>query len=114
MRDLFNDALNAPAGRLAEILIHKIGQGDSAELPDAIRERLDRLVSTPGRAGLLARVRLAAELPFFFSRAPDWTKERLIPFFEWSSSDAADIWSARKYSSYIGPPELFDLFKKPL
>lgn len=111
VRDLFNDALNAPAGRLAEILIRKMGQG---EFPNGIRERLDRLVSTPGRAGLLARVRLAADLPFFFSHAPGWTKERLIPLFEWSSPDAADIWSARKYSSYIGPPELFDLFKKPL
>jgi hypothetical protein len=113
-RDIFNDALNDPAGRLAEILIHKIGEGDQTEFLDAMRERLDRLVSTPGRAGLLARVRLARDLPFFFSRAPGWTKERLIPLFEWSSPHAADIWSARKFSSYIGSPELFDLFKKPL
>lgn len=114
MRDIFNDALNAPAGRLAEILIRKSGQGDKTEFSNAIRERLDRLVSTPGRAGLLARVRLAADLPFFFHRDPVWTKERLIPLFEWSAPEAADIWSARKYSSYIGSPELFDLIKNPL
>jgi len=114
VRDIFNDALNAPTGRLAEILIHKVGQGDQTEISNAIRKRLDRLVSSPGHAGLLARVRLAADVPFFFSHAPTWTRERLVPLFEWSSPDAADIWSARRYSSYIGPPELFDLFKKPL
>src|SRR6266700_1211992 len=47
---------------------------------------VDRLIDTPGKAGLLARVRLAAALPYLFHRAPNWTSSRLIPLSNWSSS----------------------------
>lgn len=111
MRDVFNDAINAPPGRLAEILLRKVPEAD-LEPRDPLLARLDRLVDTPGKPGLLARVRLAADVPFLFARAPGWTKTKLLPHFEWSSPDAADLWSARKYSSVIGSPELFGLTKK--
>jgi hypothetical protein len=113
MRDLFNDAMNAPAGRLVEVLINKVTKGDGNELPNDVRARLDRLVDAPGKPGLLARVRLAADVSYLFDRAPDWTRSRLIPLFDWSSPDAAEVWSARKYSNYIGSPELFGLLKQP-
>jgi hypothetical protein len=38
---------------------------------------------------------------------------RLIPLFYWASPNAVDVWSARKYSNYIGSPELFGLVKQP-
>jgi hypothetical protein len=113
MRDLFNDAINAPPGRLVEVLISKITKGDAKELPDDALARLDRLFDAPGKSGLLARVRIAADLPFLFDRAPTWTTSRLIALFDWSSPDAAAMWSARKYSNYIGSPELFGRVKKP-
>jgi hypothetical protein len=113
MRDIYNDALNAPPGQLAEILLSKITRGDGNELPDSLRTRLDRLVAAPGKAGHMARVRLAADVHFLFDRAPNWTTSRIIPLFDWTSPDAADVWSARKYSPYIGSPELFDLVKLP-
>jgi hypothetical protein len=113
MRDLFNDAINAPAGRLVEVLISKVTKNDGSGLPDAARGRLDRLVDAPGKPGLLARVRLAADLPLLFDRAPNWTTSHLIPLFDWSAPDAAELWSARKYSSHIGSPELFRLVKRP-
>jgi hypothetical protein len=78
-----------------------------------LRRRLDKLVDAPGRPGQLARVRLAAEVSLLFERAPDWTKQKLVPLFDWSCPDAPDMWSARKYSNYIGSPELFDLIKEP-
>jgi hypothetical protein len=113
MRDVFGDALNAPAGRLAEVLLHKITKGNGSELPDDVRARLDRLIDTPGKPGLLARVRLARDVPYLFQRAPNWTSSQLIPLFDWSSPDAVEMWSARKYSNTIGSPQLFDLLKKP-
>jgi hypothetical protein len=112
MRDVFNDAINAPPGRLAEILLRKVPEG-KVELPSALLSRFDRLVDAPGKPGVLARARLAADVPFLFARAPNWTKNKLLPHFEWSSPDAADVWSARKYSSVIGSPELFGLMKRP-
>ena len=95
------------------LLLNKLTKVDGTELSDDVRARLDRLIDTPGKAGLLPRVRLAAALPYLFHRAPDWTSSRLIPLFNWSSSDAADLWSARKYSNHIGSPELFGLLKQP-
>ncbi len=77
-----------------------------------MRKRLDKLVDAPRKSGKLARIRLAAEVPYLFERAPAWTKENIVPLFEWSSPDAAAAWSARKYSTYIGSPELFVLTKQ--
>ncbi|MGJ0395381.1 MAG: hypothetical protein ACR65U_04020 [Methylocystis sp.] len=111
--DVFADALNAPPGRLAEIMLRKLTKGSGAsELPDDMRKRLDKLVDAPGKSGKLARIRLAAEVAYLFERAPAWTKENIIPLFQWSSPDAAAAWSARKYSTYIGSPELFSLTKQ--
>jgi hypothetical protein len=49
---------------------------------------------------------------FLYDHAPNWTTSRIIPLFDWSSPDAASVWSARKYSSYIGSPKLFGLVKQ--
>lgn len=115
MSDVFTDALNAPAGRLAEILIKKLGsEKEVTGLTDNMRARLDKLIDAPGKPGKLARVRLAAEVSYLFERARDWTTARIVPLFDWSSKDAADVWEARKYSNYIGSPELFALVKNPL
>ena len=38
---------------------------------------------------------------------------KLLPIFDWSTSpDALDAWSSRKYSRWIGSPELFGRLKK--
>ncbi len=72
-----------------------------------------RLIDAAGRPGKLARVRLAPEVPFLFHRAPNWTGKKLLPIFDWStSSDALDAWSSRKYSKWIGSPELFGRLKR--
>lgn len=115
MRDIFTDALNSPSGHLAEVLLGKLTKEDEAnnELDGGLRVRLDRLVDAPGESGKLARVRLAAEVSYLFERAPQWTKARILPIFDWSSPDAEAAWDSRKYSNYIGSPELFGLVKKP-
>jgi len=110
--DIFSDALNSPAGRLAEVLLKKLVrcQG-SEELPVGIQERFNKLIGAPDRFGLLARVRLAAEASILFEREPLWTTEKIIPLFDWSSYDAPAVWAARKYSNNIGSPQLFELTK---
>ncbi|MET4271812.1 MULTISPECIES: hypothetical protein [unclassified Bradyrhizobium] len=113
MRDVFTDAINSPSGRLAELVLGKITKRHGSELSDDVRSRLDRLMDAPGKAGLLARVRLARDVPFLFEHAPNWTTSRIVPLFNWASPDAASVWSARKYSSYIGSPKLFGLIKQP-
>lgn len=112
MRDVFTDAINSSAGRLAEVVLSKITKGRDGELSEDVRSRLDRLVDAPGEAGLLARVRLARDVPFLFEHSPNWTTSRIVPLFDWASPDAASVWSARKYSNYVGPPKLFGLTKQ--
>lgn len=111
MDDDLTASLNHPSGRLAEILLKKLTKG--LDVPEAIHARLDKLVTAPGEFGRLARVRLAAEVAFLFECAPEWTREMVIPLFEWSSPDASAVWSARKYAKYLGSPELFGLTKQP-
>jgi hypothetical protein len=114
MRDALTDSLNAPAGRLAEVLIKKLAKGEKdREMPDDMRARFDKLINAKGGFGELARVRLAAEVSFLFEHVPNWTKEKIVPLFDWSSPDAAAVWSARKYSNYIGSPQLIGLMKEP-
>src|SRR5262249_55320102 len=98
MSDLLTDSLNASPGRLVAIVIKKLPKDVSPdELPDELRARLDRLVAAPGKAGRLARVRLAAEVAYLFERAPNWTSSKIVPLFDWSCPDAGDAWQARKY-----------------
>lgn len=114
MGDVFTNALNAPSGQLAKVILIKLTKGSGAsELPDDMRARLDKLVDAPGTSGVLARIRLAADVSHLFARAPEWTKARILPLFDWSCAEAGSAWSARKYSNYIGSPELFGLMKKP-
>jgi hypothetical protein len=111
--DTLTEALNSPAGRLAEILIKRMEKGENGEEISApVRTRLDKLVSATGNYGALARVRLAAEVGLFYERAPSWTKKNILPLFDWSSPEALNVWTARKYSSYIGSPQLFGLTKQ--
>jgi hypothetical protein len=114
MRDALTDSLNAPAGRLVEVLLKKFTKGDGdSELSAEMRRRLDKLVDAQGRPGFLARIRLAAEVATLFERAPVWTRTKIVPLFDWTCPDAGHAWAARKYAKYIGPPELFRLTKQP-
>jgi hypothetical protein len=114
MRDLLNESLNSPSGRLAEILIKKLTKAEgSREMPDDVRARFERLIRAEGRFGELARARLAAEVSLVFDRAPNWTAENIVPLFDWSSPDADVAWSSQKYSNYIGSPRLIGLMKGP-
>jgi hypothetical protein len=114
MRDVLSAALNAPPGHLAEVLIKRMTKGaNGEEMPDSLRQRFDRLASASGTFGELARARFAAEVALLFEKAPMWTAERIVPLFDWSSPEAANAWNARKYSNYIGSPQLFELTKAP-
>ncbi len=114
LNDVYSKAINAPAGRLAEVLLKRFPNArDKGEVPEDIKLRLDRLFEVAGNSGKLARIRISKEVSFLFERLPEWTKAKVIPLFDWASPDAQDAWEARKYASYIGSPELFGLIKAP-
>lgn len=114
LKDALTSSLNSRAGHLAGVLLKRLSAGhDPKELPPAIEVRINKLMIAEGMFGRLARVRLASELSFLFERAPKWTAENLVPLFYWSSPEGPAVWGARKYSNYIGSPELIALTKEP-
>jgi hypothetical protein len=111
--DDLTTSLNHSSGRLVEVLVRKLTKGPSSrEIPAAMNDRLNTIVDAPGRFGHLARIRMAKDVSLLFERAPDWTQKKVLPLFEWRCSEAPAAWSARKYASYIGSPELFRLTKQ--
>jgi hypothetical protein len=114
MRDALTESMSSPAGRLGEVLLKKLTKGAGGEeMPQEMRQRFDRLLAPGDTVGFFARVRVAAAVSFLFERAPFWTAERIIPLFDWTSPEAQAAWSARKYATYIGSPELFGWTKAP-
>lgn len=112
---LLDQSMNVPIGRLTEVLLKKLPTSENEpEFAANIRPRLEAAVQMPARNGLLARVRVAVEVTTLFDRAPTWTAANIIPKFDWASPDAAAAWCARRFSRYIGTPELFAITKAPL
>jgi hypothetical protein len=112
--DAFGTALNDPSGNLASVLLKRTRRPKGqVELGKQLRLRYEKLIGEGDTFSLLARVRLSAAVAFLFDRAPKWTKESLLPSYNWSSPEALTMWSARKYSNHIGSFELFRLTKEP-
>ncbi|MEW8049939.1 MAG: hypothetical protein AB2801_03535 [Candidatus Thiodiazotropha endolucinida] len=112
--DVLSTSINDPSGYLVDVVLKMLDKEPKKdEIPQQIYERLDKLVNSDGEFGRLARINLISNIPYLFNSTPEWSREKLIPHLHWSSPDAAAAWSARKYSKYIGPPELFGLTKQP-
>ncbi|WP_257168748.1 hypothetical protein [Bradyrhizobium sp. SRS-191] len=111
--DIFTTALNDVAGSLASVLLKRTPKPrGQIELGRALRDRYVQLLGKNDISSRLARVRISAAVPLLFERAPTWTKAHILPSYDWTSPDAIAMWSARKYSNYIGSAELFALTKK--
>ena len=92
-----NNAINNPLGILTESLLTRIGNRElkkGAGIPDGpIEKILNLLVTKQGKSFTLARVILASRLYYFYVVAPEWTKEKLIPIFDWQESkEARCVW----------------------
>ena len=88
-----NNAINSPLGILTESLLKRIGSRElkkSAGIPDGPMENiLNTLATKQGKSFTLARVILASRLYYFYIVAPEWTKEKLIPKFDWQEPEEA-------------------------
>ena len=112
--DPYGTSINDAAGHLTTVLLKKTPKPKrGVELGKQLRARYTKLLCEEGVFGLLVRVRLSAAVAFLYERAPKWTTKQVLPHFFWKSSDAAAMWSARKYGNYIGSEKLFVLTKEP-
>ena len=108
------DALNDPAGKLAEAALTRLqkyepqaGEG----IPEVVRPYFDSIGQDPD--GHLGRVMLASRLYYLFAVDPDWTTEHMIVRLSpGQSQEAANLWSAYGWSPRLGP-DLLRAFKDP-
>jgi hypothetical protein len=98
--DIVMDAINHPAGDLAEFWTKAVqwewseNESNWDGLPQQLVTELDRLVSSTDRNGTLAQAFLASQLHFFFGADREWCQTRLIPLFDWTANEdrAAAAW----------------------
>ncbi len=113
--DPLTDALNHPAGKLAEAALARLRKYEpeiGAGLPGAVRRYFDAIGEDPD--GQLGRVMLATRLHYLFAVDPDWATEHMIARLSpGRSQETASLWSAYGWSPSVGP-DLLRAFKGPL
>ncbi|RPI78818.1 MAG: DUF4020 domain-containing protein [Desulfobacteraceae bacterium] len=121
--DWLMEAINHPGGSLTLFWLHALSrtrretkQKDKG-LIMPYRVRFEEIISKNNEAAILGRVILTNELGFLFTVDPAWTKEKLIPLFDWDKEvqQAEQAWNAWLKSGRINESlldELIPLFKK--
>lgn len=126
VRDWVTEALNAPSGRIAEILARdpiESGQlKDNVYPKDSWLPRLEGMLALPEDSGRYASVFFASRLHSMFSVDPKWTETHLIDSFHVADGDPRDQdtvdawWAGYLWGEGRYPPEagLFKLIKRHL
>ncbi|HXG32875.1 MAG TPA: SIR2 family protein [Bryobacteraceae bacterium] len=100
-------ALNARAGRLAEVLLDRAAAKkprSRADLAPAVWQRLTRLAEGRGPGYELARVLLAFRLAWLYELDPDWAKQHLLKYFAWEGNpEAPAVWAGFLWRGDISP-----------
>ena len=112
--DPLTDALNHPAGKLAEAALTRLRKYEplsGAGIPIVVRPYFEAIGEDPD--GHLGRVMLATRLHYLFVIDPNWTRERMIARLDpGQSPEAVNLWSAYGWSPNLGP-DLLRAFKGP-
>ena len=91
--DLYEHAINSPAGRLTEALLLEIGtRRNEGSDPTANQlELLSRICAFDGTCGRLGRLLFARDVAFLLSVDPTFTEETLRPYMDSSDSEGAAL-----------------------
>ena len=112
-----NDALNAPVGKLASLLMkdsltkgRELGQG----FPDQWTAKQEQLLALPGDMRLHALVMLGFQLTWLYAIAPEWTTRNLLPSIADGGDDGDAIWDGFLWAARTPSRALFDHIKPHL
>ena len=112
--DPLTDALNHPAGKLADAALARLRKYEphsGAGIPGVVRPYFDAIGEDPD--GHLGRVMLATRLHYLFAIDPNWATEHIIARLSPGQSlEAGNLWSAYGWSPSLGP-DLLRAFKGP-
>ena len=103
--DLYEHAINSPAGRLSEALLIEIEtRRNDGNDPTAIqRALLSRICEHDGKCGRLGRVIFARAVAFLMSVDPTFVEETLRPYLDSQDSEGAALRSAMLTYGSITP-----------
>jgi hypothetical protein len=94
-RSWANDALNAPVGKFANVLMKdpattrlQFGQG----IPEAWTTKLEQLLGLPGDMHRHALVMLGSRINWMFAIAPQWTEQHLLAMAYDEGDDGDALW----------------------
>ena len=127
-------ALTDLGGKLAEALVQRLAKRSlqrGSGLPEDLKLRFDRLISSDNPRAAYARIVLAQRLWWLHAIAPEWTYERLLTRMKWQTSqnesETAALWSAYLHSprwdldllttfkpDFLGTLKRCDLFDEPI
>ena len=106
-----DEAVNHPAGILAESLIQRLAERKpqkSDRIPIELRHYFDQIVQGESNSYVPARVILASQLHYLHAIVPEWTGRKMIPLLNWADSiEAIYLWKGYLWNPRIGP----DLFQ---
>lgn len=114
--DWLGEALGSPVGSIASLLVqdsslNEVAQGQG--LPQAWKDRIERLLELQGDPRRHVMTILAQCLTFLHSKDPAWTETHLLTPLMKDASDAAAVWSGFLRRVNISPALLVRL-KEPL
>ena len=112
--DSMTDALNHPAGKLAEAALSRLSKYKpeaGKRLPAQVCPYFNEIADSA--YGHLGRMMLAARLHYLHAIDPDWVVEKLVPYMSpGQSEEARNLWHAYSWSRTIGP-NLLQALKEP-
>lgn len=105
-REAVTHAINSSMGVLAQTffaLLFARSLKVWSKIPIDLRARADRLMTPSSALNRPARVIAASRLSYLFAVDPDWTKEWLVPSFDWMASEveAAAVWQGYAWQPRI-------------
>ncbi|HBC85926.1 MAG TPA: hypothetical protein DCZ94_03125 [Lentisphaeria bacterium] len=108
--DLFSNAINHPAGILAETILLSLSKNKykaGAGLEENTKKRISIILDTQTASSKYAKIVIYRGTYWFQVIDPPWADMKILPNFKINNSDAFYSWSGFLHSSNINP-ELFD------
>ncbi len=112
-----NDALNAPVGKLASLLMkdpstkgRALGQG----FPEDWTRRHEQLLALPGDMRRHALVMLGSQINWLFAIAPDWTNVNLLTVVGDEGHDGDALWDGILWAARAPTQALYERLKPGL
>ncbi|WMS45256.1 SIR2 family protein (plasmid) [Acuticoccus sp. MNP-M23] len=112
-----NDALNAPVGKLADVLRKdpstsglKLGQG----FPEHWKRRYEQLLALPGDMRRHALVMLGSQIQWLFAIEPNWTTAHLLAVADDVGEDGDALWDGILWAAHTPSRAMYERLKPGL